>query len=136
LGVTADNASANDTMIDSTAEIIDGFSGEENRVRCFNHIINLIAKSLLRLFEVSKKKRGAEAEVDEAEAALRELAGDLDLEDMEMQRDAFAAGGDIGVDDDDDVVDELTMMSDEEVREFRQVVHPITKALLKVSSKF
>jgi hypothetical protein len=123
-------------MIDSMAAIIEGFPGEENRVRCFNHIINLVAKSLLRLFEVSKKKRGAEAEVDEAEVALRELAGDLDLEDMEMQRDTFAAGGDVGVDDDNDVVDEIAKMSDEEAREFRKAVLPITKALLKVRLKF
>jgi hypothetical protein len=118
-------------MIDSMAEIIEGFPGEENCVRCFNHIINLVAKSLLRLFEVSKKKWGAEADV-----ALRELASDLDLKDMEMQRDAFAAGGDVGVDDDNDVVDEIAKMSDKEVREFRKAVLPITKALLKVRLKF
>jgi hypothetical protein len=123
-------------MIDSMAAIIEGFPGEENRVRCFNHIINLIAKSLLRLFEVLKKKWGAEAEVNEVEVALHELASDLDLEDMEMQRDTFATGGDVGVDDDNDVVDEIVKMSDEEAREFRKVVLPITKALLKVRLKF
>jgi hypothetical protein len=128
--------SANDTMIDSMAEIIKGFPGEENRVQCFNHIINLVSKSLLRLFEVSKKKRGSEVEVDEVEVALRELASDLDLKDMEMQRDAFATGGDAGVDDDNDVVDEILKMSNEEAREFHKAVLPITKALLKVRLKF
>jgi hypothetical protein len=120
-------------MIDHMAEVIEGFPGEENCVRCFNHIINLVAKSLLRLFEVSKKKRGVEAEVNEAEAALCELAGDLDLEDMEMQRDTFAAGGDVGADDEDDVVDEIATMSEEEAKQFRKAVLPIMKALLKVS---
>jgi hypothetical protein len=123
-------------MIDHMAEVIESFPGEDNRVRCFNHIINLVAKSLLKLFEVSKKKRGVEGEVDDAEAALRELAADLDLEDMEMQRDAFAAGGDVGIDDDDDIVDEIATMSEEEVTEFRKAVLPITKALVKVSSQF
>jgi hypothetical protein len=31
--------------------LIPSFSGEDYRVRCFNHIVNLVAKCILRPFE-------------------------------------------------------------------------------------
>jgi hypothetical protein len=118
------------------ADIIDGFPGEENCIQGFTHLINLVAKSLLKLFEISKRKQGVEGEVGDAEATLRELASDLELEDMEMQRDAFTAGGDVGGDNEDDVVNKMAMMSEEDVKELYKAVLPITKALLKVSLEF
>ncbi|KIY60871.1 hypothetical protein CYLTODRAFT_323502, partial [Cylindrobasidium torrendii FP15055 ss-10] len=50
---TANNASNNDTM---TAELgadasIPSFIGQDNRIRCFAHTINLVAKSFLCLFD-------------------------------------------------------------------------------------
>ncbi|KAA1479016.1 hypothetical protein DENSPDRAFT_751612, partial [Dentipellis sp. KUC8613] len=56
LSVTCDNASANDVMVDELAELIDGFSGQVARTRCFAHVVNLVAKSLLRQFDVPKAK--------------------------------------------------------------------------------
>ena len=57
LGVTCDNASNNDTMIESLAEIMAHFSGEANRARCLAHIVNLVAKIILRQFDMSKKRK-------------------------------------------------------------------------------
>ncbi|EPS93985.1 hypothetical protein FOMPIDRAFT_1109429, partial [Fomitopsis schrenkii] len=51
LGVTCDNASANDAMINELEDILAGFPGPRARSRCFCHIINLVAKALLRQFE-------------------------------------------------------------------------------------
>ncbi|KAK0437302.1 uncharacterized protein EV420DRAFT_1222563, partial [Desarmillaria tabescens] len=51
LSITCDNASNNDTMIDVLAENIPAFPGEQHRTRCFAHVINLVAKSLLNQFE-------------------------------------------------------------------------------------
>ena len=57
LGITCDNASNNDTMIENLATIMSHFSGEANRARCLAHIVNLVAKIILRQFEVSKNRK-------------------------------------------------------------------------------
>ncbi|KAJ7437457.1 hypothetical protein B0H11DRAFT_1650415, partial [Mycena galericulata] len=49
--VTCDNASNNDTMIDTLATLLPNFGGKKDHTRCFTHIINLVAKSFLRLFD-------------------------------------------------------------------------------------
>ena len=64
-------------MITELVDLIWNFPGDANRTRCFAHIINLIVKSLLKQFDVPKKKAG-EA-LDEAENALCELAEGIDL---------------------------------------------------------
>jgi hypothetical protein len=96
----------------------------------------LVSKSILKLFKVSKKKWGAEVDVDKAEVALCELASDLDLQDMEMQWNTSAAAGVIGVDNDNIVVNKIVKMSNEEVREFHKAIVLITKALLKARLMF
>ena len=131
LAIAADNASANDVMIDELSKSLPIFPGEEHRVRCFNHIINLVAKSLLKLFDVPKKS--ATGTEDAAEVALQGLAGDLDLEELQTQLGEFLARGDAEVDDEDDVVDAMSRMSDTERKAFRLAVAPIRSALVKVS---
>ena len=54
LSLTADNASANDTMTQQLTKLIPSFGGEPTRTRCFLHIINLVAKSILKEFDSSK----------------------------------------------------------------------------------
>ncbi|RDX54668.1 hypothetical protein OH76DRAFT_1315606, partial [Lentinus brumalis] len=49
--VTCDNASNNDTMIEEIARLLPFFEGQYHRVRCFSHIVNLVAKSMLRQFD-------------------------------------------------------------------------------------
>ncbi|TFK81779.1 hypothetical protein K466DRAFT_452428, partial [Polyporus arcularius HHB13444] len=51
LGVTCDNATNNDAMVEALMKLLPGFPGEVNRVRCFTHILNLVAKSLIRQFD-------------------------------------------------------------------------------------
>ena len=65
-------------MVDELKNLIDVFPGESNRTRCFDHIVNLIAKSVIQQFDTPKAK-GNEAFDD----VLRELmvsAEDLDRE--------------------------------------------------------
>jgi hypothetical protein len=49
LGVTADNATSNDTQRKKLARMDNSFL-EQNHVRCFNHTLQLSAKALLRPF--------------------------------------------------------------------------------------
>ncbi|RDX45217.1 hypothetical protein OH76DRAFT_1301612, partial [Lentinus brumalis] len=58
LAMTADNAAANDTMMDILAQKLPEFGGKYARARCFDHIVNLCAKSVLRPFDVEKRRQG------------------------------------------------------------------------------
>jgi len=57
LSITCDNASNNDTMIEELAVLIDDFPGPANQTRCFLHILNLVVKSIIRQFDLPKKKK-------------------------------------------------------------------------------
>ncbi|KAI0076721.1 hypothetical protein K474DRAFT_1570699, partial [Panus rudis PR-1116 ss-1] len=51
LAVTGDNATNNDAMIREMPLAIETFPGEANQVRCFDHIANLSAKTVMRQFD-------------------------------------------------------------------------------------
>ncbi len=44
LGVTADNAANNGTMLDVLSTLLPKFRGREVHVRCFAHVLNLVVK--------------------------------------------------------------------------------------------
>ncbi|GBE78938.1 hypothetical protein SCP_0201350 [Sparassis crispa] len=124
LGVTADNASSNDTMIDELAELLEGFQGQANRSRCFDHVVNLVAKSLLRQFDLPKGK--ADDVLDDAERALLELAKDLNMDvpkgdDEEEDR----------ADNIEGLEDERDGLSPEEIQELEESVQPVKLVLVK-----
>ncbi|KAG1766266.1 hypothetical protein EDD22DRAFT_730168, partial [Suillus occidentalis] len=52
LSLTADNS--NDTLTTELAKRVDSFSGAVNRTRCFLHIVNLVAQSIIKQFNVPK----------------------------------------------------------------------------------
>jgi hypothetical protein len=82
LAITCDNASNNDTMIEELAVLIESFPGTPNRTCCFNHIINLIAKTVIQQFDIQqiKTKPGH----NDAEQELLELAVEIDIEELVM----------------------------------------------------
>lgn len=44
LGLTADNAGNNNTMVRELEELLPSFQGVKTQVRCFAHVLNLVAK--------------------------------------------------------------------------------------------
>jgi hypothetical protein len=132
LGITADNASPNDIMIDELVDLLPNFSGQANHCRCFLHIVNLIAKTLLKQFDVPKKD--AESALDDAERELLELAAGIDMEEMVTV--AEEGAGDKDDEENDDVegwVDEMALLSKEERAALRENVGPVRLVLVKVS---
>jgi len=129
LSVTCDNASCNDTMVDELADLLPSFPGKANQTRCFLHIINLVAKSIIRQFDVAKGKAG-EA-LDEAEEALCALAKGIDLEDLEMQSDQNENENDDNV---DGWVDERNALSATDRDALDASVRPVKLMLVKVIS--
>ena len=130
--ITCDNASNNDTMITHLAKRLPAFQGTFHRVRCFAHVIQLVAKSLLRSFD-AKHIEDAEAVVDKDIEMLLRLAEDMASEDAA----AVAAGReeegeDAPLEDDEDWVDEIASLSIEEQAEFEQELVPVKLVLAKV----
>ena len=148
LSITRDNASNNDKMVEHLATLIENFPGAANQTRCFAHILNLVAKSILRQFDVKKKTADDEPmDFDDAATALAELAEELD-DGMEVLADDIAEelldddeivladeeNQVIGDDDEDGLGNECKGMSDEEVADLEESVVPIQLMLTKVNN--
>ena len=116
-------------MIDKLADLLDKFPGKANQTRCFLYIINLVAKSVIQQFDITKEKAG-EA-LDEAEDALCTLAEGIDLEDLETQGEQ----NDNDIDDNvDGWVDERNLLSAADCDTLDASVCPVKLVLVKVIS--
>jgi hypothetical protein len=115
-------------MIDDLPNRIVTFPGDENRARCFNHVVALVAKSSIRQFDVPKGR--ADAALDEAERELNELAEGIDIEDEKMKAEWEGAEDD---DDDDGWVDEVSRLSVADREELEANITPVRLVLVKVS---
>lgn len=162
LGITCDNASNNDSMVESLATIMSHFPGEANRARCLAHIVNLVAKIILRQFDEPRKKKKktddvlnmltgndggteqitvdekAEKIVDDEEESDEfddKMDRELDKEEKEM---------DDGDSDDEDEDSEKLLQDakileeamEEELERVAKKVKPVRQALYKVSPSF
>jgi hypothetical protein len=116
-------------MIDALSELVVTFPGAANRTRCFTHILNLVVKVILRQFDVPKAK--ADEALDAASLALVDLAGDIDMEEADMDD-----GGDDEDSDDGEEgwFDPRYGMSQEEREALDVAVRPVRLVLVKVSS--
>jgi hypothetical protein len=109
-------------MIYELSLSLPNFPGEANRTRCFNHITNLVAKSMLKLFDIPKKKAGQA--ITDAEQTLHELADDLDVDEMNTQQNSYASTEE--ADDNNEFVDELSELPEAEQAEFRECIRPVS----------
>src|SRR5258708_37155753 len=69
-------------MITELAKILPKFS-KVGHTQCFLHIVNLVAKSIIRQFNIPKKQDNGH--FDKVEQELHNLAGDIDLENEEAK---------------------------------------------------
>ena len=147
LGITCNNTSNNDSMIESLATIMSQFSGEANRAQCLAHIVNLVAKIILRQFDKSIRKEkkdmnnepnnlpelpgekdGNETDDDEDE----ELARVLDKEEKEMDE---ADDKDSDLEDTEALARDVRIMEEvmeEEIERVVKKVKPVGQVLFKV----
>ena len=133
-------------MIEHLSTLIENFPSTANQTRCFTHILNLVAKSILCQFEPKKKTRDGEAEdIDNAPKALAALAQELEVEDsveladdpegLDIDEDLDADDKDLEVDDNnnDELRDEHDSTSEEDLAEMEESLVPIQLMLTKVS---
>jgi len=130
LSVTCDNAAPNDTMIDELAKLLEEFPGAANHTHCFTHILNLVAKSVMKQFNLPKAKAG-EA-LDATAQALTNLAGDIESEELAMEGDLI---GDEDEDNDNDgLANVCDGMSEEEIVALDATLQPVCLVLVKLNS--
>jgi hypothetical protein len=123
-------------MIAELAKIVPKFS-EVGHTRCFLHIVNLVAKSVIRQFDVQKKRD--DEHLDEAERELRELADNVNAKDQEAEEemDQCDMDGemDVGDENDDDIegwIDEMMLLSPSERERVEDDIRPVKLVLMKV----
>lgn len=107
-------------MINHLATLLENYPGRANRTRCFTHILNLVAKCIMKQFDKPKKKKTGETEdsdeeADDLAAALDDLEEDDENERMDWENDMRAD------------------MTAEEVKELEESVKPVRRVLGKVS---
>jgi hypothetical protein len=130
LSITCDNASNNDEMIRKLEELIDEFKGPESQTRCFTHILNLIAKSIMQQFNVLRAQ--ANKVSDKATTALIELAGNIDIEEQEMAESGDDSDNNEDVENMENWVDERDTMTAEQCTALDKSVQPMRLMLVKV----
>jgi hypothetical protein len=130
LSVTCDNASVNDVMIEELAKLIPNYAGKECHVRCFLHILNLVAKTIIKLFDAPEKTNGETRNISDAEALLARLAEGIELEEIETR----AMRNDEEIDNIEGYEDNVALLSDEEKAAFEEGILPVRLAIVKVST--
>lgn len=105
------------------------------QVRCFAHVLNLVAKSLISQFDVPSESEAKEAAIDEEELReLRELAEGSEIEEQITDAQFAAQAGEDGdnADHADDEVDPMKDLSPEQRARFEHDVLPVKLLLAKV----
>ena len=111
-------------MIDYLATLLAAFPGSANRTRCFTHILNLVAKCIMKQFDTPKKKKpDNEVPADDEDEDVADLQLVLDELDGELE-------DDIGKDGDNWEFDMCIELTEEELEE---TVKPICHVLTKVN---
>jgi hypothetical protein len=120
-------------MVDNLADTLPSFPGRANHTRCFLHTVNLVAKSLIKEFDMTKKDATRVLNNDSSDTS-----GDLESdwqEDDGLNADItdYSAGDDGLGDDEDGWVDEVNLLSDHERKQLQNDIRPVKLVLVKVS---
>jgi hypothetical protein len=113
-------------MIDELVETIPDFPGKPNQIRCFAHVLNLIAKTIIKQFDPPKKGSN---ERSGDEATLDIFAERIDIEELETRLDNVEGH------DDEDVagwVDEEELLSEGERAQLNKDLLPVRLVIVKV----
>ncbi len=127
--MNADNATSNDTQGETLAGMPNSFV-LEHRVRCFNHTLQLAAKTLLRPFNARLGKANDEENIDDLL--------DLDLDEDEDEDDDNEDDEDLplipDIDDIEDGIDELDALDAEAYKEILADTAAVREMVTKLRS--
>lgn len=140
LTLNADNATSNDTQTSALAQMENTFE-EANRVRCFNHTLQLSAKTLLKPFNVGMSSTKAVVEEEESNNFGDEMLTPLDDQAKDDDKGSGDENGDGSVEDlgsdeepaENDEDDELNQLDDQQREELLQDTAVVRHTVTKVS---
>ena len=117
----------NDVMVWKLEEKVHNFDGAAAQLHCFLHITNLVAKSLMQLFDPKQKNLG--------DSDLAELENGLQEEDVTMiaEMNGEVDGEAVETDNTKGWVDKVEAMSDAEWHQLQALICLIRLAVGKVS---
>lgn len=132
-------------MVEELSHRLPSFDGEASRVRCFAHIINLVAKSVISQFDTPKKKeqsgnRGSrdaaggenDSDLQKLMAEITDLAGDHEEDELDELDEVLPEDGDRDRSASDGWIDERRSMLSEELKALERDVLPARRMLVKV----
>lgn len=121
-------------MIIELADLIVTFYGDANRTRCFAHILNLVAKTILAQFDIHGTK-GITKDFANGDEQLKNLASELEHEEAVAKE---TEGG--VVEEEDNLykgwIDERNDMTEEERATHNTEVRPLKLVLGKVRCSY
>ena len=128
--INADNASSNDTQSASLARRNNSYE-EHNHVCCFNHTVQLSAKTLLAPFNPALSSSAPLADAEDNNTDLDELPELIDgVSDDEDEEEA--CGSDSADEDDEDENNDFTELTDEEREEVLTKTAAVRETVTKV----
>lgn len=117
-------------MIFKLSEILDKFPGATNQMCCFAHTISILAKVILKQFDVPKKKEGDM--LDKAAQALSDMAQELEFEEHVEQETQERKDGEEEDQMLDTWVDFHEGLMEEEVTALDVSIQPVRSMFVKV----
>jgi hypothetical protein len=128
LAINADNATSNDTQTTKLDQLDNSFD-KENRVQCFNHMLQLSAKSLLKPFNTAIPGKAMEND----DATTQDHDDDhAILEDDSEEEGEDEEGIDVEDDVEDDNVNELQELSEDEREQVLEETTVVCETITKV----
>lgn len=126
LGITCDNASPNNVMINKLLDFLCSFSGASSHMQCFNHVVVLVTMRVVCQFDVPM---GSNDKDSETEQELQDLVEGLDIEDAVTQKEHKVDDEEI-----EEWADKRGRLSATDHKEHSESIRAIQMLLVKVSS--
>ena len=105
-----------------------------NRTHCFSHILNLVTKSLLKQFDVTRDNKKDE-DLNDDKQELLALADDIKQEEITIAQENDNNDGETEDDDNDEGwVDEVQALTEEKCENLEESIRPVKKMLVKVKN--
>jgi hypothetical protein len=116
-------------MIEVLANLLPDFPGAANQTWCFAHILNLIAKTIIKQFDAPERREAEQLSGDEKLLAM--LSDGLEVEEIETRFNAKDSDGETD-DNDEGWVDKIELLSSEERKRLSAELVPIRLVIAKV----
>jgi hypothetical protein len=117
-------------MVRELELLVPSFGGDASHTRCFLHVVNLVAKMLIRQFDTNKRDADKALEDGHGAVEVDEFSDEIEDEvHLDLDQDDAA----LLSNESDGWVDERDELSGEERKELEDAVRPIKLALVKAS---